>query len=237
MRKVIAICFAAFVLHAAPLYVAAAANLSYVLPHIIAVFKAKNPDVVVKVSYASSGKLAAQIQRGAPFAIFLSADTSYPKFLYKKGLTVTRPVVYAKGALALYSKKIATLAELPNLSRVAVANPSTAPYGKAAKEALQNAGLYDKLKSKLIYGQSIGQTTAYAIRAADAGLVAESAMYAKQMQPLRRYFHTIDPALYKPIDQAMVLLRNDDAARRFFVFLLSPHAGAIFRAYGYTLDD
>ena len=237
MKKLFVLGILTIALQAQTLYVAAAANLSYVMPKLLEVFKTHYPNIAVKVSYASSGKLTAQIQKGAPFAVFLSADTSYPKFLYTKGFALTHPVVYAKGALALYSKKITRLSELPKLSRIAVANPKTAPYGKAAKEALQNAGLYDKLKSKFIYGQSIGQTTAYAIKAAEAGLVAKSAMYAPKMAKLRSYFHDIDPKLYTPIAQAMVLLKNSDAARTFFVFILSRDAAKIFEKYGYVIDD
>ena len=237
MKKVIALVITIVALRAETLYVAAAANLSYVMPKILEAFKERYGGIDVKVSYASSGKLTAQIQKGAPFAIFLSADTSYPTFLYEKGFALTRPVAYAKGALALYSKKIAHLSELPKLSRIAIANPKTAPYGKAAKEALQNARLYDKLTTKFIYGQSIGQTTAYAIKAAEAGLVAKSAMYAPKMAKLRSYFHDIDPKLYTPIAQAMVLLKESDAARTFFVFILSRDAAKIFEEYGYVIDD
>ncbi len=237
MRSVVLFVLWSLLLQAGTIHVAVAANVGFVMPELLQSFAKVAPNTHVEVSLGSSGKLAAQIKRGAPYDLFLSADMYYPRALYEKNLALTRPLVYAKGALVLFSKKIKKLSEISEASRIAIANPKTAPYGKAAVEVLKNLGLYDKLKERLIYGESVAQTTSYALRAADVGFVAKSAMYSKAMGKLKEHFIPIDPALYHPIEQGVVMLKANSDANAFFVFLFSKEAVAIFKKYGYIVDD
>ncbi len=224
----------------ASIKIAVAANMSYAMPKIIEAFKKVYPSIQVKMTIGSSGKLTAQIQRGAPFDLFLSANMLYPKKLYEKGFAYTKPLVYAKGALVLFSKKeISSLQDLAKLHRIAIANPNSAPYGKAALEALKNMHLYKKVRNKLIYGESVAQATAYALSAADAGFIAKSAMYSPKLKALKKRFYPIDLSLYTPIDQGVVILQRGrrDEVLRFFAFLFSKKTQNILQEYGYIVDD
>ncbi len=238
MRVLVALLLMALFGYGATITVAAAANMSYVLPELVKSFEKKHPGIKIQAVFASSGKLAAQIQKGAPFEIFLSADMDYPKKLYRQGYTATRPLVYAKGELVFLSEKITSLKDLPKLSRIAIANPKTAPYGKAAKEALQNMGLWQKVRSKLIFGESVAQTFFYATKAADGGFVARSALYAPKAKAVQKHIIPVDRAFYRPIEQGAVLLkRASGEAKEFFCFLFSPEAVKILESFGYRCDD
>ncbi len=226
--------------------IAVAANVSYAIPDLIRAFNRIYPDTRVKVLLGSSGKLTAQIQNGAPFELFMSADMKYPQTLYAKGVAVTRPLVYAQGSLALFTTKpldlragISLLKDV-QIRRIAIANPKTAPYGKAAVEALRKRGLYDALTKKFIYGESVSQTVTYAVTAADIGLVAKSALYAPKMAHYREGVHwrSVDPGLYKPIDQGIVILQKgikSKEAAAFFAFVFSREAENIFKRFGYIV--
>ena len=234
------------ILFAGQIRVAMAANVSYASKALIETFHALHPEISVQVILGSSGKLTAQIKHGAPFDLFMSADMQYPKRLYDDGLAVEKPVVYAKGTLALfslkkrdYSSKIFVL-QNPDIHKIAIANPKTAPYGRAAKEALKNAKLYQNLKGKFVYGESISQTVAYASTAADIGIIATSALYAPQMQAYKESIHwmVIDTSHYEPIEQGMIILKNAADKREatyFYEFMLSPKAKEILKRYGYKV--
>ena len=224
--------------------IAVAANVSYAIEALKSAFVHAHPTSNLQISLGSSGKLSAQIQNGAPYDLFLSADMKYPKALYKEGMALSQPVVYAQGSLSLlsvrprdFSKNIALLVA-PSIQKVAVANPKTAPYGKAALEALRNAHIYMQIRSKLLYGESVSQTLLYTLKAADVGIVATSLLYAPQM---KRYIHgrnwvEVDSSLYKPIEQGMILLRHakrNKTAEEFFAFMQSPQAVEILRSFGY----
>ncbi len=226
--------------------VAVAANVSYAIEALKRAFIQSHPSSDLQISLGSSGKLSAQIQNGAPYDIFLSADMKFPQNLYKKGWTLSQPVVYAKGSLALLSvrsrdfSKGITLLATPDIRKVAVANPKTAPYGKAALEALENAKIYMQIRSKLLYGESVSQTLLYTLKAADVGIVATSLLYAPQMKRFKhgRNWVEVDSALYTPIAQGMVLLRHakkNETAQEFFAFMHSDKAAKILRSYGYRL--
>ena len=121
-----------------------------------------------------------------------------------------------------------------------MANPVTAPYGVAATEALRNAKVYDAVKSKLIYGESISQTVIYTLKAADGGLIAKSALFSPKLSRFKKGIDwvAVNPSLYTPIAQGMVLLkhaRNNADADAFFRFLQSDEARDILRAYGYEI--
>jgi len=223
--------------YASNVIVAAAANTTYAMPEIVRAFNKKHPDVHIKFVLASSGKLTAQIMHGAPYDVFMSADMKYPEFLYKNGFAKTEPKVYAKGALALFSVKNIPVGDFKKAvleSRtVAIANPKTAPYGKAAVEALKNAGVYDKVKNRLVYSESVAGVIPYTVHEADVGIVAKSALYSKKLKKYKN-FSDVPKSLYTPIKQGAVLIKNTQGAEQFYKFIFSDEAKTIFRRYGYV---
>lgn len=236
----------AVVLYAQEIRIAVAANVSYVMQPLKEAFLIQHPTTKLQVVLGSSGKLTAQIRHGAPYDMFLSANMLYPEVLYKERLTLTKPLVYAQGALALFTTKQYNLGkgldvlEDANIHKIALANPKTAPYGMAAKEALQNAGLFKKLRAQFVYGESIAQTLLYASRAADIGLVAKSALFSPQMQSYSKgkNWAEVDAKLYTPIYQGMVILsraKNNTEVQAFYDFMLSKEAQHILQQYGYTI--
>jgi len=247
MKKIILILtFCIGVVSAGTLHVATAANMSYAMEALKSAFEKHAPDTHIEVMIGGSGKLAAQIRQGAPYDLFLSANMRYPQKLFEMGAAVEKPVMYAQGALVLLSKrprafeKGLKLLTSDTIHKIAIANPKTAPYGVAAVEALKKAGLYEALRSKFVYGESISQTITYTLRAADIGLVAKSALMAPQMQRFQKGTHwmDIDTVLYTPIAQGMVLLKRakqNSEAKAFYDFMQSEEAGEILRDYGYRL--
>ncbi len=226
--------------------VATAANVSYAMHDLVKEFNRQYPDVKVQITLGSSGKLTAQIHNNAPYDIFMSANMKYPDALFKSSMAITKPVVYAKGELSLlstrkrdFSKGIAVVKDT-SIRRIAIANPQTAPYGKAAVEALKNAKLYQEIQHKLIYAESASQTLAYTVTAADLGFVAKSSLFSSQMKQYKKgiNFIDVDPKLYTPIAQGIVLLKraqNNTDAQAFYSFILSKKAQNIFKAYGYQI--
>ncbi len=175
-------------LFAEKITIAAAANVSYAIDELKEAFCEIHPQTEVRIVLGSSGKLSAQIRNGAPYGLFMAANMSYPEILYKEKIAITKPVVYAYGKIAYLSvkerdfSKGLDLLQDDSIKTIAIANPKTAPYGHAAKEAMQTVGLYEKLQSKLIYAESISQTVSYALRAADIAIVAKSTLYTPKMK-------------------------------------------------------
>jgi len=247
MKKVWAILLLSVLsLSATEINIAVAANVSYAIEALKSAFKLEHPEVDVRVTLGSSGKLTAQIKHGAPYGIFMSADMRYPQALYDDNLTLTKPTVYAQGALALFSTREQnlsrglTLLTDESIERIAIANPKTAPYGKATAEALRQRGLYDQLEAKFVFGESISQTLFYTVTATDAGIIAKSSLYSDKMQDYSegKNWISIDTALYHPIEQGMVILRygeNEPAYQLFYDFMLSTKAQKILKAYGYSV--
>ncbi len=225
------------------LNIAVAANVSYAIDDLIKEFNKQYPNTKVRYTLGSSGKLTAQIMHGAPYDIFMSANMRYPNRLYKDKQTYTKPVVYAKGSLALFSVKDYDFSKGIELLRdkkfksIAVANPKTAPYGIAAKEALENANIYNEIKDKFVYGESISQTVSFAVSAADIGIIAKSSLYSKHMTKYKKNTNwtDIDSKFYTPIDQGIVILnsKQKDEAKLFYDFILNNKAKIIFQEYGY----
>lgn len=234
-------------LNAGTINIAVAANVSYAMEELKAVFAETHPDTKVLVTLGSSGKLTAQIKNGAPYGLFMAANMKYPETLYADGIAVTGPVVYAQGALAYlsarpvdFSKGIALVADAA-IRKIAIANPKTAPYGKAAVEAMRKGGVYDAAVPKLVYAETISQTVAYAITAADIGFIAKSSLYSPKMARFKEGVNwaAIDPKLYTPIKQGIVLLKNGSGNaeyRAFYDFMLGARAGAILKRYGYIVE-
>ncbi len=244
IKKVLVLTLLALFASASQIKVAVAANVSFAINDIVNAFNDKYPDVRVSVILGSSGKLNAQIKRGAPFDVFLAANIRYPQDLFNNGLATSRAKVYARGCLAIFSVKKRDflkgiyIAKESSISRIAIANPDTAPYGKATVEALKNAKIYDKVKYKFAYAQSISQTVQYAMTAADIGFIAKSSLFSSKMKSFEKgkNWIEIDKNLYTPIKQGIVIIKatkSPKASKEFYDFILSRDAKKIFKKYGY----
>jgi molybdate transport system substrate-binding protein len=229
------------------LTVAAAANVQFVMDELKKDFE-KSSGTEMNVILNSSGKLTAQIREGAPYDIFVSADTKYPEELYKSGFAVDSPKVYANGVLVLWTARtdIEPFADLGILTlapikKIAIANPQTAPYGAAAVEAMKYYNVYDQVKDKLIYGESISQTNQYILsQSADIGFTAKSIVLADEMKG-KGIWIDLDSKSYKPIQQAAVILKygnetNKETVRQFYNYLYSQQAKNILKKYGYIVN-
>ena len=247
MKKIVlALTFLCSSIFAGTINIAVAANVSYAINELISEFNKTNPDTKIEVVLGSSGKFTTQIQNGAPFDIFMSADMKFPETLEKENLTTTKPVIYAQGSLAMlsakpldFSKSIALVAN-KSIEKIAIANPKTAPYGTASIEALKNANLLEKIENKFVYAESISQAVTYAITAADVGFIAKSSLYDEKMSKYKENINwiSIDPKLYTPIDQGIVVLKrakNNKEAHAFYNFILSKEAKDIFLKFGYLV--
>jgi molybdate transport system substrate-binding protein len=229
--------------HAETVNVAVAASAQYVFEDLKAEFK-KESGNDLEGSINSSGKLAAQIMSGAPFDVFMSADMEFPEKLSQGGYTTAAPRVFVYGALVVWSMKNVDLHTWqapfanPDLGKVAVANPQTAPYGREAMKALASAKLDQALQSKLVYGESIAQTNQYIFSGvADVGFTAKSIVLSPEMRGKGKWAD-VPRELYSPIAQGAVLLKHgadSKAAYQFYDFLYSDKARAIFERYGYLL--
>ena len=247
LRKLlIASLFVGNYLFAHTITIAVAANVSYAIDDLRKEFNKIYPDTKIKVILGSSGKLTAQIKNGAPYQLFMSANMRYPKALYADGIATTQPQVYAQGGLAYLSNKKRDftegikLTENPNIIKIAVANPRTAPYGIATKEALENAGIYDSVKKKFVYGESISQTVSYAVTVADMGFIAKSSLYSPRMAQYKKDIHwaEVDSTLYTPISQGIVILKNgkkNSEVRAFYNFMLKKKKKKILTQFGYLV--
>jgi molybdate transport system substrate-binding protein len=225
------------------LRVAVAANVQYVAQVLKQEFE-KETGLTLELVVNSSGKITAQVEQGAPYDVFLSADTKYPQALYLKGLTLGPPRVYGYGKLILWTTRPLDLRRpLPRLlaavpGKVAIANPETAPYGQAALQALAYYGLKEATREKLVLGESVAQVNQYILSGAvDLGFTAQSVVREPALQG-KGTWQEVDPKAYAPIAQSAVLLRTAGSrpakeARQFFEFLFSLKAQSIFRRYGY----
>jgi len=225
--------------------IAGAANVQFTLDDLKAEFT-KETGIDVKTVIGSSGKLTAQIENGAPFDIFLSADMKYPATLYKEGFSLRSPKVYAYGVLVLWtmkdldvSKGVDILTD-SGIRRIALANPEVAPYGRQAVNALKFYKLYDQLQRKMVLGESIAQANQFiTTQAADIGFTAKSVVMAANMKDKGKWVE-VDPQSYESIAQGVIVLRyaqKDHAkeAKEFYDFLFSTPAQEIFKKYGYKL--
>jgi len=224
---------------AEPLRLAAAADLQRVLPVLIETFKENDPAVVL--TFGSSGQLAEQIRGGAPFDVFLSANMKFPEDLEREGFVAKGSVQpYARGSLVLAvhssaSGLVGGLADLqkPEVRKVAIANPRFAPYGAAASQALERAGLNRLLEPRLVLAESVRQAFLYVEQGdAEAALVSRSLI--KDGGALKVV--EVDPNLYDPLIQGLgIVSRSEKAvrARRFVEFVVGGGGGAILGDSGF----
>jgi molybdate transport system substrate-binding protein len=246
----LALAFALQVSAQTPLRVAAAADLEPVLPPILAEFE-HNTGIRAEATYQASAVLTTQIENGAPFDVFFSADLSFPKRLIDDGKAdaagsadSTTPITYAKGTLVLWERKDSQLPppsldllRSAALKRLAIANPERAPYGRAAVAALQSLKLYDTLKPRLVTAENISQAAQFADSAnADAGLISLTSALTARLSADGRYF-VMPRDLYPPIEQGAVIVsdtKQRDAAHKLLDFVLSPPVQAEMAKSGLT---
>ena len=229
---------------APPVTIAAAADLRYALDSLVVIFNRQHPQSPVTVVYGSSGQFYEQLSHGAPFDIFFSADSDYPRRLQQAGLTVGAPTPYALGRLVLWSGKLdprpkglSTLLDA-RVQRVAIANPAHAPYGQKAEEVLRSAKLYDQVKPKLVLGENIGQAAQYAATgAADVGILAYALALGPELRRAGR-FYLIPATAHTPLQQSFVVLKRaagNATAKEFAAFMQSEVAKRALRKYGFAL--
>ena len=231
---------------AEPLLVAAASDLTHSVEELGAAFAREVPGAQVKFTTGASGNLFAQITHGAPFDVFLSADLMYPGRLASEGAADGASLAtYAIGRLALWSldarldlKQGMRVFNDVRLTRVAIANPDIAPYGKAARAALQAHGVWDAVKGKLVMGENISQTAQFVQTGnAQIGIVSYATVLAPKMKGIGSYYLVPDTGL-PPIEQGAIITRHGKAnplAPRFMQFMRSPPARAILLRHGFTL--
>ncbi len=244
MKIVLLLLVGLTILSAGNIKIAVAANVSYAIEDLKREFNTLYPDIKVQVTLGSSGKLTAQIKNGAPYQLFMSANMKYPEFLYENKIAITKPKVYAQGGLALLSSKKRDFSKGINLlkakeiSKVAIANPKTAPYGKATLEVLKNAKIYNDIKPKIVYGESISQTLTFTLRATDIGIVAKSLLFSPRMAQFKKGINwsELDSALYTPISQGIVMLQDNKDVELFYKFILSQKAKKILKNFGYIVE-
>ena len=229
-----------------PPLVAAAASLRHVFPELSRAW-AGTGGGPPEVSFGSSGNLYRQIAQGAPFDLFLSADEEQALKLVGAGRTDGEGMVYGVGRLVLLVPRHsrlaldASLADLGRalddgrLRRLAIANPAHAPYGRAAREALVRAALWERLGDRLLLAENAAQAVQFALsRAADGGLVPYALALTERVSREARHV-LLDTAMHRPIAQRMVLLAPTGAeARALFRFLAGPQARSIFERFGFA---
>ena len=236
-------------LSAQEITVAAAADLTAALPEIISAYTKKTSQTV-KVSFGSSGNLSTQIQNGAPFDIFFSADESYPNELIEKGFAdkatlyryaVGRLVLWVPNDVPLDVQKLGIQALLdPAVKKIAIGNPAHAPYGRAAEAALKHFAVYDQISSKLVLGENISQAAQFVESGnAQAGLIALSHALSPAMKDKGHYW-TVPLDAYPTLNQAAVVIsksKQPDAARKFLDFVRGPEGTALLKNFGFSLPS
>jgi molybdate transport system substrate-binding protein len=226
------------------LTIATAANAQFAIEEVAKEFE-KVSGITTQIIIGSSGKHTAQIEAGAPYDVFVSADLKFPTKLYELGLTVAEPATYAFGKLVIWtltdslSTSINSLPDL-DVNHIAMPNPKTAPYGKAAKEALVKFELYDQISHKLVFGESVAQTNQFILsKSAAIGFTAASIVMAPSMKGTGSW-QEVEANSYSPIAQGVVVIKQSEQlelANKFYLFLFSPKAESILRAHGYIVNE
>jgi molybdate transport system substrate-binding protein len=229
------------------LRVAAAADLNFALPEIAKAFEAQTGTKVL-LSFGSSGNFFAQIQSGAPFDVFCSADMGYPQKLAAAGLALPETLhQYASGRLVIWVRNdsklnferdgIKVLLD-PSVNKIAIANPEHAPYGRAAVAALQKAKLYDQIKEKLVLGENVSQTAQFITSGnAEAGLISLSLAQAAELQKQGRFWK-IPAEIADSLPQGAIVLKQSASPRvaeKFINYLSCPAGTKILAQYGFDV--
>jgi molybdate transport system substrate-binding protein len=234
--------------HGQEITIAAAADLRSALNEITSHFQSQT-GIRMKVVYGSSGNLFQQIQNGAPFDLFLSANSDYPKKLEAAGLSVPGTYYeYAVGHIVLLVSSSSTvdiqqglkvLLQAP-VKRIAIGDPTHAPYGQAAVAALKSQGIYDQVSRKIVVAENVAQAASFVTSgAADIGIIAKSLAVLPSARA-QTHFVEVPANEYPPIQQACVLLKSStkqEAARRFLTYIQKPEASKILQRYGFDVPS
>lgn len=228
--------------------IAAAADLQFVMPELIQQFE-KQTGQKVRVTFGSSGDFTSQIENGAPFDLFFSADLSYPKHLDAAGLIEPGSIYhYADGKIVLLALKSTSIDVTrgpkvlldPRIHKIAIANPEHAPYGRAAVAALKQETLYAQVHDKIVLAENISQAAQFVDSgAAEVGIVALSLAAAPSVKGKGNYF-IIPQADYPAIQQSCAILKSSQhkiAAQQFLEFIKTPAAQALLHEFGFGLSE
>ncbi|WP_411288518.1 molybdate ABC transporter substrate-binding protein [Phenylobacterium sp.] len=227
--------------------IAAASDLQAALPEVAAAFQ-KATGQSVRLTFGSSGNFAQQIENGAPFQVFLSADESYVQTLQAAGRTEGAGALYAIGRIGLFTprgspvradaglKDLAAAVRDGRVQKFAIANPAHAPYGRAAREVLQTTGIWTAIEPRLVLGENVSQATQFVTSGSvQAGLIPQSLGLTPQVKAAGA-FVLVPAAWHKPLRQRAVVLRGaGPTARAFYAFLQGREGRAILVRYGFTL--
>lgn len=226
--------------------IAAAADLKFALDELVVEFKQVHPKDEVEVIYGSSGKLYTQIQQGAPFDLYFSADIEFPRLLAKAGFAASEVIPHAFGRIVLWSAtqdaSKMTLASLtdPAIKRIAIANPKVAPYGKRAEQALRAQGLWDQLESKLVYGENIAHTAQFVQTGnAQIGIIALALALNPELARKGAYW-LIPEELHVPLEQGFIITKRAEKnalAKQFADYMESKAAREVMTRYGFVLPE
>jgi molybdate transport system substrate-binding protein len=242
----LAVLFVVQLTEAQEVTVAAAADLQFAFQDVAARFQ-KDTGKSVKLIFGSSGNFFTQIQNGAPFDVFFSADIDYPRKLETAGLAEPGTLYpYATGKIVLWvpneskldlGQGVQTLLD-PSIKKIAIANPEHAPYGRAAVAALKHENIYDKVSGKFVLGENISQTASFVTSgSADIGIVALSLAQAPTMKQKGRYVE-VSADTYPPLEQAAVILKSSQQkalARQFIDYLKTSPMLELLRSYGFSV--
>lgn len=223
------------------LTIAVAANAHFAMGDIGIAFE-QSSGIKINMVTGSSGKLTAQITHGAPFDLFFSANMKYPQYLHTEGFTTQPPNIYAYGKLALWTlheldvdKGLHLLTE-PTITNIAIGNPELAPYGIAAQQAFEKLGIYEQLKDKLVFGESISQVNQYVhLKSVDIGLTSFSTVLKPKLKG-QGHWAAVPTDLYEPIAQGVAFVKQktpNPAAQQFYDFVQSKEGKSILTKYGY----
>jgi molybdate transport system substrate-binding protein len=247
LTTVLAVTFVSHLCLAQEITVAAAADLQFAMQDVAARFE-KETGNTVKLIYGSSGNFFQQIQNGAPFDMFFSANLDFPKKLEAAALTEPGSYYqYARGKIVIWVPKESKL-DLssgmkvlldPSIKKLAIANPQHAPYGQAAVAAMQYEKVYDKVKDKIVLGENISQAASFVVSgSADVGIVALSLALSSNMKDRGRYTE-VPTDEYPPIEQACVILgssKHKETARQFLSFFKKPVIADVLKSYGFDVQ-
>lgn len=225
--------------------IAAAASMQYAIGALVQNFEVQT-GIRCDLIIGSSGKLTAQILEGAPYDLLLSADMKYPSEIYKSGMALGPPATYGSGQLVLWTTKEGLqpsimLLKDSAIDHIAIANPQTAPYGKAAMEVLSHYGLFDSLAHKLVYGESISQANQFITsKAAELGFTSMAVVLSPGLKDQGSWV-ALDSKSYSKIQQGVVIINRDQAnfadIRVFYDYLFSKEAKILLKNYGYLVDE
>ncbi|MBH0199704.1 MAG: molybdate ABC transporter substrate-binding protein [Nitrospira sp.] len=244
----LAVIFYTDIVCAEEITIAAAADLNFAMKELVSEYAHASGNQV-KVTLGSSGNFFAQIQHGAPFDLYFSADIAYPKKLEEAGLTVPGSLYrYAIGRIVLWTRQDTRLdvtqgmdvLRQPAVNTIAIANPKHAPYGRAAIAAMEHFRVYDEVKNRLVLGENIAQAAQFVESgAADIGVIALSLALAPAMSTKGRYWE-IPADTHPPLEQGATILKSSkrqESAKQFLEFVKTRHGQATLKRYGFEIPE